>query len=204
MRLSVACNFDPDLIDVGDITDLSRFEDGTFGSIICLGVLPHIVEMDKAIQELVRVSRPGAIHILSFRNDLFDLFTFNSFTMQFHNEHFIDLLPVDEGEKAKARDLLRGLVTHPDVPSLDYSPSADGFGDLTRINSNPLTIGDDLKGYGLSHLKTGFYKFHPLPPLLSKHFPDFARWGAMLDEKLCFSWHGLLMASTFVSVFRRQ
>jgi ubiquinone/menaquinone biosynthesis C-methylase UbiE len=198
-----ATGFDPDLIAVGDVTDLGSFEDARFDSVLCLGVLPHIESMDVAVAELVRVCRPGGILMLSFRNDLFDLFTFNSFTVQFYEEHVLPKVPCSQDQKARARSGIRRLISNPDVPQLDYSPSQDGFGGLTRINSNPLTIGDDLKPFGLSHLKTGFYKFHPFPPLLSAEFPDYAVLGAKMDEKLCFSWEGLLLASTFVSVFRK-
>ena len=199
-----AAGFDPALIDVGDATDLSRFEDGSFDSVLCLGVLPHIENMETAIRELVRVCSDDGILILSFRNDLFDLFTFNSFTVQFYEEHFLSKVPCSDAEREEAKQQIRGLLTRPDEPALNYSPSADGFAELTRINSNPLTIGEDLAGFGIEHLKNGFYKFHPFPPLTGKHFPDYALWGAKMDEKLAFSWEGLFLASTFVSVFRKS
>jgi ubiquinone/menaquinone biosynthesis C-methylase UbiE len=48
----------------GSIVDLSRFSDNTFDGVICLGgPLSHVVDQrkrDKAIQELVRVAKPGA------------------------------------------------------------------------------------------------------------------------------------------------
>ncbi len=48
----------------GSIVDLSRFADNTFDGVICLGgPLSHVVDKrkrDKAIEELVRVTRPGA------------------------------------------------------------------------------------------------------------------------------------------------
>jgi len=54
---------------LGDISDLSRFETGRFDAVLCLGgPLTHIsndTERHKAISELVRVARPGAIVCLS-------------------------------------------------------------------------------------------------------------------------------------------
>ncbi len=48
----------------GSITDLSRFADGTFDAVVCLGgPLSHIIdksERDEAISEMIRVARKGA------------------------------------------------------------------------------------------------------------------------------------------------
>ena len=54
---------------VGDILDLSRFETGRFDAVLCLGgPLTHISDEDsrlKAMSELVRVAKPGAIVCVS-------------------------------------------------------------------------------------------------------------------------------------------
>jgi ubiquinone/menaquinone biosynthesis C-methylase UbiE len=50
---------------VGDVRDLSRFDAGSFDAVLCLGgPLTHISEADgrsRAVSELVRVAKPGAI-----------------------------------------------------------------------------------------------------------------------------------------------
>jgi ubiquinone/menaquinone biosynthesis C-methylase UbiE len=50
---------------VGDIRDLSRFEPGSFDAVLCLGgPLTHISDADgrsRAVSELVRVAKPGAV-----------------------------------------------------------------------------------------------------------------------------------------------
>jgi ubiquinone/menaquinone biosynthesis C-methylase UbiE len=50
---------------VGDVRDLSRFEVGSFDAVLCLGgPLTHISDADdrsRAISELVRVAKPGAV-----------------------------------------------------------------------------------------------------------------------------------------------
>lgn len=54
---------------VGDVRDLSRFETGRFDAVLCLGgPLTHISDRSdrlKALSELVRVARPGAIICIS-------------------------------------------------------------------------------------------------------------------------------------------
>jgi SAM-dependent methyltransferase len=50
-----------------DLTSL-RFADAHFGRVLCWGVLMHVPEVEKAIAELVRVSRPGATIVVSEGN----------------------------------------------------------------------------------------------------------------------------------------
>ena len=47
----------------GDITDLSQFKDETFSFVVCVGdSISYVLEQGfQALQELVRVARPGAI-----------------------------------------------------------------------------------------------------------------------------------------------
>ncbi len=52
----------------GTVTDLSEFEDESFDTVLCLGPLSHILEVDdqqKAAGELVRVAKKGAPLIIS-------------------------------------------------------------------------------------------------------------------------------------------
>jgi SAM-dependent methyltransferase len=52
---------------LGDITDLSRFDEGSFDAVVCFGgPLSYVVERaDAALAELVRVTRPGGHVLLS-------------------------------------------------------------------------------------------------------------------------------------------
>jgi SAM-dependent methyltransferase len=50
-----------------DLTALS-LEDASFDAVICIGVLMHIPEVEEALQELVRVLRPGGYLIISEAN----------------------------------------------------------------------------------------------------------------------------------------
>ena len=195
--------FDPGLCEIGDVTCLDEPND-TYDTILCLGVLPHIDRMDKAIKELVRITKPRGILILSFRNDLFDLFTFNRFTLEFFTDLFLPMVPFSEDEHERALKGLNSLLTFPDKPDVDCTDIAQTkFNRLTRINHNPLTIGQDMAPFGITHLMNGYYKFHPVPPLLQNQFPNFREIGAKMDETLSFSWLGMFMCSTFVAAFRK-
>lgn len=53
----------------GDATDLSRFADDTFDATLVLGPMYHLYEMDevsRAIDEAVRVTRPGGVLLFAF------------------------------------------------------------------------------------------------------------------------------------------
>lgn len=50
-----------------DVTDLS-FQDGQFGRILCWGVLMHVPDVEKAIGELARITRPGGTIVVSEGN----------------------------------------------------------------------------------------------------------------------------------------
>lgn len=197
-------DFSEGLCEIGDVTRID-LPDASFDSVLCLGVLPHIERLDLAVTELVRVARPGATLILSFRNDLFDLFTFNRLTVEFFAENFLAEVPCTAEERERARGLLDGMVTHPNLPEQHYTDGGiPSFGSVTRINHNPLTIADQLRPFGLRHELNGYYKFHPFPPLLEQHFPHFRQWGARMDEALSFAWQGMFMCSTFVAVFKKD
>ncbi len=195
--------FDPRLCEVGDVTNLAE-PDGAHDTVLCLGVLPHIDRMDRAVGELVRITRPGGILILSFRNDLFDLFTFNRFTVEFFADRLLPAVPFTPEERDRALRGIAGLLAFPDRPGESPDSPHREFYRLTRINHNPLTIAADLEPFGMTHLVNGYYKFHPLPPLLQEQFPNFSEIGARMDETLSFSWLGMFMCSTFIAVFRKN
>jgi ubiquinone/menaquinone biosynthesis C-methylase UbiE len=50
-----------------DLTSMA-FDDDSFARVLCWGVLMHVPEVDKAVAELVRVSRPGAVIVVSEGN----------------------------------------------------------------------------------------------------------------------------------------
>jgi len=52
------------------------FADGQFDALVCLSVLEHLTELDKALNEFARVTRPGATLVLGFpvRNLVTDSF----------------------------------------------------------------------------------------------------------------------------------
>jgi ubiquinone/menaquinone biosynthesis C-methylase UbiE len=196
--------YSPDLCHIGDVTNLD-VPDDQFDTVLCLGVLPHICDLELAVSELSRITKPQGIVILSFRNDLFDLFTFNRLTIEFFQQNFLSACPLSKDQRDNVAAQLESLVTNPQLPEHGFTDGANRrFGTLTRINHNPLTIADELASFELKHLITGYYKFHPVPPLLADSISNYREVGARMDEQYAFSWIGMFMCSTFVSAFRKN
>ncbi len=97
---------------VGDITDLSGFDDGAFDATVCLGgPLSYVVERaDDALRELARVTRPGG-HLLVSVMSLGGVLT-----------HYLPLL----------LDLARrdGVARQEEIVATGVLPEAEGYGHL--------------------------------------------------------------------------
>lgn len=81
--------------------------------------------------------------VVTHSNSLFDLFTFNAYTVAFFKEHF--------GSDVS------GLLAHPSEPDrVSYN-----------IRENPLAYGDKLAGLGFRLEQMEFINYHSAPPRLS-------------------------------------
>lgn len=98
-----------------------------------------------------RVLRPGGVFVITHSNDLFDVFTLNRYTVDFHARCF-----------GSDPDDIASLLTHPDKP------------DRTTFNvrANPLVFRHELARYDLTEERQEFIHYHPQPPLLDERDPD--------------------------------
>ncbi|MEI6043108.1 MAG: class I SAM-dependent methyltransferase [Chloroflexota bacterium] len=81
------------------------FNDGEFDALICLSVLEHLTELDKALTEFARVTKPGATLVLAFpvRNLVTDAF----FRLVGYDPRAI--------HPSGHRDIERAILRHPDL-----------------------------------------------------------------------------------------
>lgn len=192
---------DPNVVKKGAIQELSEVEANSYNAVSVLSVLPHIerADWDGAHSNMARLLRPGGYFIASYRNDLFDLYTFNSFTVDFivnslWNCDISDALRTDDTINA-----LKKLMQNPDVPGPTYTRAKDAaFGTLTRVNSNPLEMAPYLAGFGLELKKTYFFNYHCVPPLLSDSIKDYRLISHRMNLEMSENWRGNFEASTFV------
>ena len=193
---------------VTPLDDLSMFDDRSSDIVTCLGVLPYVPEEVEhlAYKEITRVLKPGGYFISAHQNELFDLFTFNRYTLRFFDKNVLPLIAnlhpdLDTGN---LREQIAGLMTNSDKPTLDDEKKSSQRGYVFTKPENPLTFSEKLESYGLRSLDNSYYNIHFVPPLLKKQNPDLDRLDPDLERSLSHHWLGMFMASTFVNLARLE
>ncbi len=196
------------LVEVGDLLDpeiVKTYGAGQYDAVVANGILPYIPERDVPHQHLSALVKPGGLYISAYSNSLFDLFTFNRFTMRFYTENFIKPLGLSDAENAEIVEQLEKLITNADKPTA----IPEGARDTVFVRGdNPFEIAPDLLNYGLEQIDLLFYKFHALPPLLKGASPQlreiFMRESRAYEVDRARDWRGHFLASTFITVCRKK
>ncbi|OFW15357.1 MAG: hypothetical protein A3F69_02275 [Acidobacteria bacterium RIFCSPLOWO2_12_FULL_66_10] len=191
-------------VRLGNVTDLSGFADGEFDVVISAGVMEYLTE-DEAAQAFAqarRVLKPSGHFLVENINGLFDVMTFNRFTVRFYEERVLPLFFPDSDKRAELTDRIRGLLTNPDKPDKSgaYTTTRDQV--FTRAEI-PLTFAEKAAGLGFRQLEQGFYRFHAVPPLMFPEEPSLEK--VTIDQELPLSrhWIGNLMATSFVALLQK-
>jgi ubiquinone/menaquinone biosynthesis C-methylase UbiE len=135
---------------LGGVEQLNELQDNSFDCLLSLNVLAYLSnrEEDEFYRQSARILVPGGAMVVTHSNSLFDIFTFNSYTVAFFRDQFTcDIAP---------------LLIHPD------RPSRSSF----NIRENPLSYASKLAAYGFREERQEFMNRHLLPPLLSEDDPD--------------------------------
>lgn len=192
---------DPSRIEQGDLAKLATLPSDSVDCIALLSVLPLVPResWDDVHEDIARVLRPGGRLITAYRNQLFDLYTFNSFTMEFYDRELWGCEPCGPLRTDQQLARLKGLVVNPDVPGPYFTVSTDkSFGHFDRQKSNPLTMPAYLAGRGLRVERTSFYHFHCVPPLLADAVDTYRTINHQLELTMADDWRGTFMAAMFV------
>jgi len=187
--------FDQNLISQADVEDDSSLPKEQFNSILALGVFPHLIDENKALQNLrKRLTNNGKIFI-EFRNDLFSLFSSNKYTIDFILNKLIDY-------NSSTQEIQNNLLEfYSNMYKVEKPKSRDGkisYDDILARFRNPLSIEEDLflkNGFVIDDIH--FYHYHALPPSFSEKYPEFFRERSLQLEKPN-DWRGNFMASAFV------
>jgi SAM-dependent methyltransferase len=193
--------YDSERVQIGDLAGCAALPDASQDCVALLSVLPHVprAQWEPVHADLARVLRPGGMLVAAYRNELFDLYTFNSFTVEFYDTRLWNNEPCRPLHDAHAVDVLKKLVTNPDVPGPYFTASQDvSFGRLERTKSNPLTIGRTLRQFGFAVEAVRFYHFHCVPPLIAGDVPDFRRINHEMEASMSSDWRANFMAAMFV------
>lgn len=182
-----------------------------YDAAICVGVLPHVPEGqdDAVFANLQAAVRPGGLVAVEARNELFALFTLNRYSRDFFREALIDenALLAEAGEHEAA--LREALAALDERFRLDLPPVRKGHEDepgydevLARVH-NPLTLRERFAAAGFDDVRTLFYHYHRLPPMLERQVPDlFRRCSVAMEDPA--DWRGHFMASAFILTGRRR
>jgi SAM-dependent methyltransferase len=182
----------------GDLSTIGVDARAAYDCVSLLSVLPAIPfsEWNTAHRAITANVRPGGYFIAAYRNHLFDLYTFNSFTVEFYGTALWETAAAAPLRTDRVVGALKGLVTHPDVPGPFHTDSPDkSFGRLERPKSNPLTLPAYLRTFGLQVERLRFCHFHCVPPLLQDEVADFRRINHEMELTLADDWRGHIMAA---------
>jgi ubiquinone/menaquinone biosynthesis C-methylase UbiE len=187
-----------DRIVAGGVDELGDLPDRSFDLIVMMGVLQYLPDVDyqEALKQVPRLLRPRGALVATFQNAFFDLFTFNKYTLDFLMNGLLGP-SLQDSEREKVEHALSGLMSSPDMPL--YSPTRARDNVFVRL-TNPITIGDELRGCGLSLVTKYFYEWFGLPPLLSGSCGDIsARIAGEFEIERATSWQGHFMANAFLT-----
>ncbi len=184
-----------------DLSILREMPDGQEDCIALLSVLPHVPfeDWDLVHTDISRTLKPGGKFFAAYRNTLFDMYTFNSLTLEFYDQGLWGTESTKDLHTDDVLSHLKGLITNPDLPGQYYTMAVDkSFGGLKRIKSNPLEIGSYFASFGLKLDRTRFYHYHCAPPLMMQKLPNYKSINHAMELKLADDWRGHLMCAMFV------
>ena len=137
---------------VGGVEKLAALPEKSCDTLLAFNVLAYLqdAQCDDFYREAARILKSGGIFLCTHSNELFDMFTFNKYTVAFFKKHF----GVCGVEK---------LLAHPAKPDRQPLPTRE----------NPLSFPHKLLRFGFAEQRQEFSIPHPMPPLLEEDFdPD--------------------------------
>ena len=178
------------------LNDLKMLDSESFDHIFSIGVFHHISEEEEAVcyRELGRVLKPGGYFITSHQNELFDMFTFNKYTLRFFERNIYPLLAETTDIKLEdAKNKIASLITNPDKP-VNADPKKSIRDILFSKPENPFSYPEKLAKYGFVNKEILYCHFHALPPLCGNVA------AGKLEIKFANKWQGMFIGAHFVSV----
>lgn len=196
----LAVGHDPGRVIVGDMTDLGIYPNEHYDVIYTLGVIEYLRDHEEALfySEARRVLKPGGILVVEYINEIFNISTFNRFTINFFEKMILPHFLTDAQEICKTRDAIAQLITYPDKPDRTGKWSTTQDQVFTR-SDNPFTFNQRAADFGFHMTDLLFYRFHVAPPLVFEKYPDLEKAAISIERKLCHHWIGYFMASGFMA-----
>jgi len=192
---------DSSRITQDDLATLANLPTASEDCIALLSVLPHVPRdrWDAVHLDIARVLKLGGRFIAAYRNELFDLFTFNGITMEFYDMALWNNAICSSLRNNGTLEMLKGLITNPNVPGPYFTAAKDkSFGNLARIKSNPMTMPSYMEQFNLRVERTRFFHFHCVPPILASGVSDFRTINHQMELNMSDDWRAHFMAAIFM------
>jgi len=191
----------PDRIFKADLEDESSLPKKKFDAIIALGVFPHILLENIALDNIKSMLNPGGIALIEFRNDLFAAYTMNKYSVDFYLNR---LIPSSDLPLNIFNDVADFYVSTLNVEKPQMSDGKIHYSSISAKFHNPLSVGKDLfEPNGFRVINNHFYHYHALPPIFEKKYPKVFRELSLEMEKTD-DVRGYFMASAFVVEARKN
>ncbi len=196
--------FDAERVNQSSITQMPIYADASFDAVVCPGVLEYLNDDEEAqaFSEFKRILKPNGTLIVENVNALFDISTFNRFTLSFYKNHLFQKFFKDETQLETATAMLSDLITYPDKPDRGgkYSTTRDQVFNRTEI---PFEYTLKVQRFGFKETKQVFYRFHAVPPLFFEKRPEFERISIEFEKQYSTHWIGYFLATGFISVLKK-
>lgn len=199
VRLAKARAIEAGIVATLEVGGLDMFlnETGPFDIVVALGVTGYLSKEEerKFIDHAHATLQAGGLLLLTHVNELFDLVTFNRYTVDFYKDIISSLeLDIDPSE-------LSALLTHPDAPY--EGQQASERDKLRKRRVDPFVYPGEVEAFGYDFLEMRGLNCFPLPPLILNKSPERTLLQLGLHEKITNPTLEKLFCSHFMAVFRK-
>lgn len=143
----------------GDATNLNGIDDDTFDVTLMLGPMYHLYEesdVDKAINEAVRITRPGGVLLVAF------LPIYAVFNVEYLNENFREGMEMNFTEDFRVKHFQEQMFTGYDINEFEQLFNGKNVTELTIVSTdNVLQFVEQMNGFSMTDEDFElFCKFH--------------------------------------------
>jgi SAM-dependent methyltransferase len=188
-------NFEKGRVSRNNMENIEGIQPGQYDCVVGLGSLYYSRKFESTIRQIVDVLPKGGSLIFSLRNELFSLFSLNSYTANFFMKNFVpgaaltpglnDRLDTFLDKKFQSMGAAKKFLTIDDQK-------------VYSLYHNPLTVEREvLAPAGLSLKGTYYYHYHALPPEFEHSDTlEFRKLSCEMENPT--DWRGMFMSSSFV------